>query len=290
MNEKIITIFTPSYNRANTLQRLYQSLLRQTNNNFCWLIVDDGSIDNTEKLVQSWIAEAKIAIEYFKQENRGKSMAHNRGVDLTKTELFVCVDSDDYLSDNAVEEIIRCWATASKGDVGILAFRTFENKIVTRIKKGGKGKRTTLRNAYTHLGLVGDTMLVFRTAVIKKYRFPYFKGEKFVPEAYLYDQIDQEGMLILLEKPLYICEYLSDGYTNNMDKLLKSNPCGYLAFIKQRLKIDNTVKEKFIDSIRYVAMAKVHRNKIIKEAVYPLYALFAYPAGLFFYCKRYRNI
>lgn len=290
MDNKLITVFTPSYNRANTLPRLYKSLLRQTNKSVCWLIVDDGSVDNTENLVKSWIAENKMEIQYYKQENQGKSMAHNRGVELTQTELFVCVDSDDYLMDNAVEEITQCWQNMQQTDVGILAFKTSEDKPVTKIKYGGSGIRTTLKNAYQHLGLVGDTMLVFRTKTIQKYSFPYFKGEKFVPEGYLYDRIDQDGNLILLEKKLYVCEYLDDGYTSNMAKLLKNNPCGYLAFIKQRLRFDKTVKEKFLDSIRYVAMAKVHNEPIIRNAVYPLYAIIAYPMGILFYNRRYKKV
>lgn len=286
----LITIFTPSYNRSKTLPRLYRSLLQQTNQNFCWLIVDDGSTDNTETLVQTWINEKKILIRYFKQKNFGKPMAHNKGVELTKTELFVCVDSDDYLTQNAVEEVFQCWKNAQKNDVGILAFKGTKNKILTKIKNGGNGKRTTLKNAYDHLGLVGDTMLIFRTEVIKNHCFPHFKGEKFVPEGYLYDQIDQEGKLILLEKTLYICEYLEDGYTNNMAKLLKNNPKGYFAFINQRLLIDKTPKEKFLDSVRYIAMAQAHNVPVIKNAVYPMYAFFAYPVGLLLYYKKYKKI
>lgn len=287
----LITIFTPSYNRAHTLGRLYESLLRQTNKNFCWLIVDDGSTDNTEELVGKWLKERKIEIRYYKQDNQGKSMAHNKGVELTETELFVCVDSDDHLADDAVVAIENCWKRAKESDVGILAFKKTEETSVTSIQHGGENVRTTLKNAYDNLGLVGDTMLVYRTSIIKKYSFPHFEGEKFVPESYLYDLIDQEGSLILFEKPLYICEYLSDGYTSNMAKLLKNNPQGYLAYINQRLKIDKTVKEKFLDSIRYIAMAIANRNKaIITKAVYPIYALVAYPCGVLFYYKRYKNV
>lgn len=282
-----ITVFTPSYNRAHTLPRLYESLKRQTSEDFCWLIVDDGSTDHTNALVSKWSAEGAVTIEYHYQNNQGKSMAHNCGAALTKTELFVCVDSDDYLADRAVEEIIDCWEKSQDKDVGILAFKATEDGPVTRIVSGGNGRRTTLKNAYDHLGLVGDTMLVFRTQVLQKYCFPQFEGEKFVPEAYLYDLIDQDGPMILLEKPLYICEYLDDGYSNNMAKLLKNNPCGYLAYIKQRLMIDRSIKDRFLDSVRYVAMAKVHNERIIRDAVYPFYALLAYPAGWVFYKKRY---
>lgn len=284
-----LTIFTPSYNRANTLPRLYQSLINQTVKDFCWQIVDDGSIDETEGLVTNWINEKKISINYFKQTNQGKPFAHNKGVELTQTELFVCVDSDDYLVSNAVEKILWCWNTAQENDVGILAFKSTKNKPITRIRKGGTGRRTTLKNAYDHLGLVGDSMLVFRTEILKKFSFPKFDGEKFVPEGYLYDKIDQEGKLILLEEYLYVCEYLDDGYTKNMAKLLKNNPNGYFAYIEQRLKIDKTPKEKMLDSIRYVAMSKARKRPIIKDSVYPMYAILAYPMGILFYHKRYRG-
>ena len=109
-----VTIFTATFNREKLLSRLYNSLCSQTNKNFIWLIVDDGSIDSTETLVQTWISENKISIRYFKQNNFGKPMAHNKGVELTKTELFLCVDSDDYLTQNTVEEVLQCWKNAKK--------------------------------------------------------------------------------------------------------------------------------------------------------------------------------
>lgn len=292
---KFITIFTPTYNRATTLVNLYESLIRQTNKDFLWLIVDDGSTDNTEEIVDRWVNEKIIEIKYFKQDNQGKSMAHNKGVELTETELFTCVDSDDYLTDNAVEEICNCWKVANDTNSGILAFKATESTTVTRINKKIKSDNgyinTTLRAAYNNLGLVGDTMLIFRTSIISKYSFPYFEGEKFVPESYLYDLIDNDGNLIVLEKALYICEYLEDGYTNNMAKLLKNNPKGYLAYINQRLAIDETFKDKFWDSIRYVAMAISNKeNKIIRNSVYPPITTAAYIFGLLFYIKRYKRV
>ena len=284
-----LTIFTPTYNRANTLEILYLSLCRQTNKDFYWLIIDDGSTDNTEQLIKQWIEDNKIIIHYHKQENRGKSMAHNKGVELSDSELFVCVDSDDYLTDDAVEIISKVWKKSEKNDVGILAFKRTENKAITKLSSTPKNIHTTLKNAYDNLGLTGDTMLVFKTEVIKKYSFPDIKGEKFVPEAYLYDLIDQDGKLILIQKPLYVCEYRQDGYTDNMAKLLKNNPKGYIAYINQRLRFDKTIKEKFLDSIRYIGIAMVLDNySIIGNAVYPLITLAAYPLGILFYLKRYK--
>jgi len=254
-NMEKITIFTPTYNRAYVLPNLYKSLLRQTNKCFIWIIVDDGSTDQTKQLVQQWITERYIKIEYFNQNNQGKSMAHNKGVSLTKTELFTCVDSDDYLSADAIENILALWEKSGGGDrVGILAYKGYANgKSITEIRDK-RCTYTTLRNAYSKYGLMGDTMLIFKTKVIKKFKFPYFSGEKFVPEAYLYDQIDQAGELIILRKTLYYCQYLEDGYTNNMAKLLVNNPQGYIVYIKQRLYIDLSLRDRITDTIRYTAM------------------------------------
>ena len=95
--KKRMTVFTPTYNRAYILPKLYDSLCQQTVKSFEWLIVDDGSVDNTQELVEKWIEEKKIEIRYFKQANGGKQRAHNLGVEKSKEEIFVCVDSDDYV-------------------------------------------------------------------------------------------------------------------------------------------------------------------------------------------------
>ncbi|KMO87669.1 hypothetical protein AB840_01895 [Megasphaera cerevisiae DSM 20462] len=285
-----ITVFTPTYNRAYTLPRLYKSLAHQSNKNFVWLIVDDGSTDQTMQIVQSWIADGKIKIEYYKQKNQGKSAAHNRGVSLTKTELFTCVDSDDYLNTNAIGDILTLWK-CKKSDycVGILAYKGTPNgNLITKIKDKSC-EFTTLYEAYANHGLTGDTMLVFRTDVVSQFNFPCFEGEKFVPEAYLYDQIDQVGSFFLYRKILYYCQYMEDGYTKNMTNLLKKNPQGYLAYINQRLTLDNTLKEKVLDSIRYVAMSFViNRKNVISQSIYPVITKAVYPFGLLFYVYRYK--
>lgn len=287
--DKKVTVFTPAYNRAYTLGRLYESLLRQTDKRFCWLIVDDGSKDNTEELVDTWIQENMIEIIYYKQENQGKPIAHNKGVELTKTELFTCVDSDDFLTDDAIAEILRVWAELPADCIGILGYIEREGGgILTRCSDATITKGT-LRYLYDH-GLSGDTILIFRSNVIKKYMFPKFDGEKFIPEAYLYDLLDQEGKLFLMRKAIYVCEYLPDGYSAGMAKLLYQNPLGYFCYINQRLRFDATPKQRFADSIRYDAMAIAHRkNRAIRDAVYPIYALLAYPAGWILYKKRYAN-
>ena len=289
----LLTVFTPTYNRAHTLPRLYESLKRQTACDFEWLIVDDGSADNTRELVEGWIDAEEIDIRYIYQENGGKPSAHNRGAKEALGELFICVDSDDYLTDNAVEVIKSAWTDADEGKVGIIAYKALATgECVTEIADDNV-KAFTLKDGYDRHGLTGDTALVFKTEIVQRFEFPKYDGEKFIPEGYLYDMIDTVGELIVAREQVYICEYLDDGYTANMKRILYKNPNGYFAYINNRLRIDKKVKHKLLDSVRYIAMAIAHkRPHKISEAVYPLYALAAYLPGWMLYrrdFKRYRD-
>lgn len=286
--KNILTVFTPTYNRSYVIKKLYDSLEMQSDKDFVWLVVDDGSTDNTSTLIKKWQRESSFRIEYIKQENAGKSMAHNLGVSKTETELFTCVDSDDYLSSDTVETIKKVWQNHVAGDIGILALREVTQRLA---KMGKKGIRTTLRNAEKNCGIKGDTMLIYKTSVLKKYRFPYFQGEKFVPENYLYDLADREGRLIFLDKVLYYGKYLQDGYTKNMARTIKNNPNGYLAYIEQRISFDETIDEKCKDIIRYIAVSvSANKRSVVGKCQYPFLALLMYPFGLIFYKKRYSNI
>lgn len=289
----ILTIFTPTYNRAYILNRLYESLKRQDCCDFCWLIVDDGSDDNTRDLVQQWQAENKVSISYHRQENSGKSQAHNKGVALTQTELFVCVDSDDYLTCDAVSEIKEVWKNNLDSDTGILCGKKSEEQKVTIFPRTEllKENRATLRDAYDKYGLRGDTMLVFRTSIIKRFSFPKFDGEKFVPEAYLYDLIDQCGSLIVCNKFLYVCEYQHDGYTNNMAQLLANNPQGYLAYIRQRINLDSSFSCIFWNTVRYISMALVVMSayQSIKKSRYPIIAILALLPAFILYKSKFHK-
>ena len=289
----LLTVCTPTYNRAHTLPRLYESLTRQTSQDFEWLVVDDGSVDSTRELVDGWIAEGRIKLRYVYKENGGKPSAHNLGVKMTAGELFFCVDSDDYLTDNAVELILSAWEKSEESSVGIIAYKVLtDGKGVTDIADKAVAA-FTLKDGYDKHGLVGDTALIFKSEVIGKFEFPSFEGERFIPEGYLYDKIDGCGELTVLRENVYVCEYLGDGYTANMKRVLYKNPQGYFAYIENRLRIDRGIKHKFLDSVRYMAMAIAHgKPRKIRDAVYPLIALAAYVPGRMLYIrdyKRYRN-
>lgn len=289
-----ITVFTPTYNRAYTLQRLYDSLNQQTNKSFVWLIVDDGSTDNTRELVEGFVRENKIDIHYCYQENAGKSQAQNHALELTDSEIFVGVDSDDYLTSDAIEKILYHWeqAKTQNGCIGLLACKCAEKveNSLTKVnyKKLQKGRLTTVREAYSSGAIKGDAMMIYKTSEIKKFPFPRFDGEKFVPEAYLYDKLDQIGELYFTDERLYIAEYLSDGYTAGMEALNFKNANGYFAYISQRLPLDTRIKNIIIDVACYISICFV----LDKPVIYPqkkLLSLILFPLGYALYFKRYRR-
>ena len=285
-----LTVFTPTYNRAYTLGKLYEALCAQTEKDFDRIIVDDGSSDNTKVLVNEWIQENKGPIRYIYQENAGKPSAHNRGAQEAEGELFICVDSDDYLTGNAVKVLRENWENHQYDCIGMLSPRMIimANGVIETASISIT--KTTLIDAYRKYHLTGDTALIYKSAILKKYKFPFFQGEKFIPEGYLYDQLDQEGPLGVVSESIYVGEYLSDGYTANMKKLLYNNPQGYFAYIEQRLKIDKGIKTRFLDSIRYMSMAIACKRKgKIKDAVYPFWAFVAYMPGWLMYRKDYRR-
>ena len=290
--EKKLTVFTPTYNRAYLLPQLYKSLTEQTSKAFTWIIVDDGSTDDTGSLVSGWINEQVIDIVYIKQENGGKMKAHNVGVEHTKTELFVCVDSDDWLVPTSVEMIINEWSKLSQESksriAGIIAYRGKNEYEVMETAFPTGCSESGLYQLY-EAGFRGETTLIFKTEIIKRYPFPIIEGEKFITEAYIYDQIDWKYSYYLLPVIIIVCEYRNDGLTRNSLKLKFENPCGHTAYHLQCANYKKSVKKKIIHYIR----ANCFRHKTVEKdiPVKPSNKIFynlMYPAGLLLFC--YKNL
>lgn len=222
----MVTIFTPTYNRAYIIGELYWSLLEQTDRNFEWLIVDDGSTDNTRELIGSFVREAKISIRYFRQENGGKHRAINRGVREAAGELFFIVDSDDRLTPEAVARIVYHYDTIRKdetfaGVCGLKAYFFGE-------KVGGESDFGILDcNALDYrfkYAMKGDMAEVFRTEILKGYPFPEIEGERFCPEGLIWNRIARKYRIRYFYEKIYLCDYLSDGLTARIVKLRMKSP------------------------------------------------------------------
>lgn len=290
--KKILTIFTPTYNRGYIIGKLYDSLLSQTNKNFKWLIVDDGSNDNTEELVKSWIDEDKIEIKYIKQDNQGKHIAHNTGVENCDTELFFCVDSDDYLLDNAIEDIYDDYYKLKDDNIsGIVSIRLTKDRKPIGTDMPINIEYSSLSDLYEKYKFKGDTALVFKTNILKEYKFPKIDGEKFIGEEYIYCQIDAKYKLKVSHKKYYVCEYLEDEYTSNIFKLIKNNPKGYSILKKTKLKVSKSFIIKYKAASLYIVGCWLSKDKnILKKSTNKFITILAYPLAYVVYSIRFKRI
>ena len=227
----MITVFTPTYNRAHTLPKLYRSLLEQTNKDFEWLVINDGSTDATQELIGTFASENKLTIRYKCVPNGGKHRAINQATELAKGEYFFIVDSDDTLTPNALEKI-ACWFEEIAPQKGRFAGVS-----------GQKGKDLThplgtsfigdyadvLAFDRTRYGIRGDKAEVFYTHVLRRYKFPEFENENFITEAVVWMKIAQDGYALrYYNDVIYICEYLEDGLTKNATERRVKNIRGTL--------------------------------------------------------------
>lgn len=221
-----LTVFTPAYNRAYTLWKGYEGLKRQTSKDFKWVIVDDGSTDNTKELVEGWINENLVLIEYYYKNNGGMHTAHNEAYRHIDTELAVCIDSDDYMTDNAVELIISRWNKyGSDKYAGMIGLDVYENgSIIGTCFPDGVNECKTYELARKY-GVVCDKKYVYRPDVIKKYLpYPEFEGERYGNVNWLYQKIDHDYNMLCSNDVYCVVEYMSDGLTVNIFEQHKKSP------------------------------------------------------------------
>lgn len=280
-----LTVFTPTFNRRHTLSRTYESLLRQSCKDFIWLIIDDGSSDGTGELVEGWIADGEIGIKYIYQDNQGMHGAHNTAYKNIDTELNVCIDSDDYMPDDAVEMILRFWKErGSEEYAGIIGLDvdTSGKLIGTSFPKGME--ITTLSGFYDNGGR-GDKKLVYRTEVIKQYPdYPIFEGEKYFGLAYKYHLIDQDYKLLVLNEPLVIVDYQPDGSSYGMFRQYWNNPNGFMFFRKSEMKLQKSISSRFRSCIHYVSHCiRAGKKKEFFDNSHPVLTFIALPLGAALY-------
>lgn len=276
-----LTIFTPAYNRAHLLPRLYASLCRQSSRDFCWLIIDDGSTDNTRELVQDWIAEQRLPIRYEYKPNGGMHTAHNLAYRLIDTELNTCIDSDDYMPDDAVEKILHFWREKGGDDVsGIVGLDATEDGRIIGTPFAESGERLTLTDFY-HNGGKGDKKLVYRTSVMQALpEYPEFAGEKYVGLGYKYMLADLQMPLLTLNEPLVVVEYQPDGSSNTMWKQYGRNPQGFAFLRRETMKHHPYFKERFKAAIHHISSCIFLNKNPLTDSPCPLLSIAALPFGI----------
>lgn len=234
-----ITVFTPTYNRGYCLERLFKSLVHQTYYDFEWVIVDDGSTDNTKELVEKFRLEnIKFPIIYKKTKNGGKHRAINRGMELVNGEMILFMDSDDWLREDALEWIAKIdegipdkEKNRYAGVQGLCVHA--DGKLVGKTFAGSEYLDCTAidRGKYD---IRGDKAEVYYTEIIRRYPFPEIEGENFVTERLVWNKIAHDGYLIrYFNQGIYFCEYLEDGLTHGGNVLYANNPKQWAMAIRQ---------------------------------------------------------
>ena len=257
----LLTVFTPAYNRAHTIARTYKSLCRQTCKDFEWLVIDDGSTDNTRELIEEWTSENIIPIRYIYQENQGMHGAHNTAYKNITTELNTCIDSDDWMPEDAVETIKTVWRKYGSKDVsGLVGLDCFENGDVVG-SEFPQNLTCVKVGEFYQAGGTGDKKLVYRTDLIKETpEYPIFKGEKYFSLAYRYLILEQEYSMISINKPLAIVEYQADGSSYNMFKQYWNNAEGWKFYRLFEMGISKSIKRRIKLHIHYVSSCIISRD------------------------------
>lgn len=277
-----LTIFTPAYNRAHTLPRTYASLCSQNCKDFIWLIVDDGSQDDTAQLVCRWQENDNgFEIRYVYKENGGMHTAHNTAYEHIDTELNTCIDSDDALAPGAVEKILAKWdQVKDRGYAGIIGLDAdFDGNVIG--KGFPEGMTETSVIGYYAAGGFGDKKLVYRTDIINQYPpYPVFEGEKYVSLSYKYRLIDQTYKMAVLDDVLCNVEYQPDGSSGTMWKQYLHNPRGWMFWRKVRMQYPESAKRLVVDCIHYCSSSIIAGNKrFIRESPRRALTLLCAPLG-----------
>lgn len=278
-----LCVFTPTYNRAYILPALYESLLAQTATDFQWMIIDDGSSDDTEALVAEWIAQGRIAIDYVKQENGGKPRAINAGVARCESPLFFVVDSDDHLVPTAVEHVLDVWRTIEGEEryAGIVALRGTDERtpMITWMPEGAKDVKYW--DLFETMGFSGDTSLIHRTQVLRDYPYDVAPGELFVAETSVYYRLDERYVMLADNTILTICHYLPDGLTQNFAANAQRSPIGYWKHKRYCAQRATTLRSRARETALYLVGCMLARQKgALAMAPSKALALACYPVAL----------
>lgn len=250
----VLTIFTPTYNRGHLIKRVYDSLRKQTDKSFEWIIIDDGGIDNTEQIINKLILDNKMfPMSYKKINHGGKHRAINQAINMSQSDYFMIVDDDDYLMPKAVE-IIKKWIETISGDkklAGVSGLKGFSERecVGQRGHKNCKGYIDGNVFQLKEMGFTGDMAEVYRTEILKRFPFPEYEGETYISENYLWYQVALAGYNVRwFQEIIYICEYLPSGLTCNRIRNLVCNPMGWFTCALLKTKYEKVrVSDSFIE-------------------------------------------
>lgn len=286
MAEKTLTVFTPTFNRRELLTRCYESMCRQTNKDFVWMIVDDGSTDDTKKFADEWKKNSDLEIRYIYKDNGGLHTAYNVAIENIDTELCVCIDSDDFMPDNAVELILNFWDKYGSDEyAGIVGLDfNLDGKVIGDPLPNQKAVNLIDLFIGKYHIVNGDRTNVIRTELYKTVApMKVFPNEKNFNPHYMHLQISDNYDFLVLNENLRFVDYQSDGMTNSMLKQYKSSPNSFAEIRKLYLSFSGTsLKFKIKHSIHLVSSCILaHKLSFaFDESPYPIISALVLPLGV----------
>lgn len=274
----VFSVITPTFNRAHTLLKCAEGLKSQIFKKFEWIVIDDGSTDNTHELIKNLIFDFNIIYKY--QDNKGKASAVDFGISIAKGKYIIILDSDDIPLPNALDTFYNEFMTSNIDICGVASLTSYSNgKIIGTIKSKSPLYATSL-NAYSKKKLTGDKWFAFKKNIIEKYKNPVYDNEKFVTEGIVYNRISRDGYIVkFLTKSLLIHDYLDDGLTKNHLYLRSKSPIGFIAYYIENL---NSIDVE-LTTYYFRNAANIIRNSIINSKK-PLFVailfVISFPVGL----------
>lgn len=259
-NGAVVTVLTPTYNRAAQLTRLWESLCEQTSKQFIWLVVDDGSSDNTEETVKRFAEQGDFSVVYKKKDNGGKHTALNVGISAVQTPLTFIVDSDDTLTQDAIETIVKNYEIYGKETeiCGFSFLRKFPNGEINGKPFARDIWKETYINARVNANdMMSDKAEVYKTGCLREFPFPEFEGERFLGEDIVWVRMARKYKTVHINKAIYVGEYQTDGLTKNRRRHNLASPKGCTARAKEYLKRDICLKQRIKSTLQYLIYGRV---------------------------------
>lgn len=289
---KKMTIITPTYNRSENLKEVYKSLNNQTNQDFVWIIVDDGSSDMTKEIVENIKKDKKIDVKYYYKENGGKASALNLGLSKTNTEYCCCLDSDDILTNDAIEKAIKLLDEEKNNNkcCGIVSLRVNKfGEVLGKKKIPKKYKYITTGELYSIISKT-ELMCFYKYKCIRNLRFPKIENEKFISPTWFQYKVTEKYKFRVSDESFCVCEYLEDGMTKNKKNIILKNPKGYTLVKKESLKNSKKISKIIKHAIMYDYGSMLSENEnYIKESPKKIASILCIPIAKLLILKRGRK-
>lgn len=286
-----VTVLTPTFNRERVLRSLWDSLQKQTVKDFEWLVVDDGSTDGTKNLITQLQEKSDFPIRYIYKSNGGKHTALNVGIQTICSELTFIVDSDDCVTDDAVESILKIHKKyrSQNSICGYAFLRAFPDGKVN----GKKFDVDEKIGSYIDVRVNGDDTgadkaEVFKTHCLKEFPFSEYPNEKFLGEDLVWLRMARKYEMVHINKAIYVGNYLEDGLTNNRRKHNIASPVGCMHRAEEFMESDLKTRYRIKGGLQYIVYGRFAGVKVvdlIRKSRHKILATVCIPGGLLLYTR-----